>query len=618
MHYLIIAACAAITCCTAFSMEIKPQETFNIKHPDGDITVPTDIVQKYSALRAATAATKTMNGTFKLEEYDHKHVCTFFDIIQNKLTTPLGHNNLESLLALNDYLSAGDAKEQLLFQKQITSPLNTFLKTNPKKLYQHTDKLCLYENIFDAVDNATKKYLATLADNPEEETSFCCALYMAMYNSRLSKLWYAVTQATPIDIRTRPGLTPLVQDDAKDPFLLALGQWKEQDPARRLFGKLMDALGHDSRTPGITWLGHPTTNESVTSLHNFDECFYDIDPRYGRLSRCIKGGNIGLGNAFDRCHLPLVAEWCKYIRERANNKKCSAWSDNTIYQIDIGHNQSIRRFYDVDSMALRNPVFQPRSYEPPYPFYTGSKHKLPNNKILVTCETKKNASLDGLNTIPPTKSTCFKIPSLPSSTHYADRDEQQKRTLYFVTPPWWKLKTIATWIAGAGILYAISKSVARAHLDNKVFYTSRIDNEFFNVITYEDIQAFRAIKSVNGESYVQIMNGDLVKVRLNAIVNTWQNTTKSPLTLDSLFKANSLLKTAKTIDTLSNDTWWGTTYLGGIATLIKGCEFLYLQGMGFLWNTIGLVFPHFAERTCTICVDKPKDAPIQQNIAVLN
>jgi hypothetical protein len=588
MHYLIIATYAVITCFTAFSMEIEPQEAFKIKHSDGDIVIPNDVVQKYSVLRTAT--TTGMKRDLTLNEYDHKHVCTFFDTIQNKLTTPLDHRDLKSLLALNDYVSGGNTEEQLLFQKQITSPLSTFLKTNPKKLYQHIDKLCLYENIFDTVDNSTKKKLATLADNPEEETSFCCALYMAMYNSRLSKLWYTVTQATPINIRPRYRAT-IAEADAQDPFLLALKKWKKEDPARRLFGKLMDALGHysikrETTDPTFNYKNgyehSAEINSFFTSLHNLDSSYHYTHAQVSKLF---------LDNAFDRCHLPLIAEYCEYVQERAYDRRCARGMTYQINRMSFGNNKSIRRFYDVDSIALNNAVFQSAyHYE----------------DLHVNCSIKQNAQLDGLDTISPSKNICLEIPSLPSSTHYTHQGEGiENKTIYAITPPWWRLKTIATLIGGAGILYAISKSITKAHLANETFYKTRIDNEFFNVITDENMQAFRAIKSVRGESYVKIMDNDLVKDRLNNILYTWHNTAKNTLTDDSLTQADTLLKTANTIDVSYFGSWFVSIILQRIVpAFVAGFGFLNFQGRRFLSNTIGLVFPGCAERTCTICVPK--------------
>jgi hypothetical protein len=429
------------------------KKTSAIEHPHGHITIPSTIANKYSFF-SLQSNTQWKQENITLQEFNYKHIKQFFALennqqsswsYENPSNSTITSDDIYALQKLNDFLSAGNHAQQSL---AIPFLIANTLKARPKDIYKNLPLLTLYEQIFDSVDKPMQKSLALQADNQNDHTSFCCALYMAMYNPNISDLWYQVTKKTAIGYteKNRKYCFDLKEKvEFSDPFFLALQKWKQHDPACRLFGKLMDALGHDSTTLGLftnsdySHGSEVNINKTVTSLHNFDVCYWYL--REDDLKQQLNPISLYACNAFDRTHLPLIVEWCRYIKESQYQKAIESGNVSRLSAIKIGDNQSIRRFYDVDSFTLHKPIFCTRTR--------------------IVCDAKPTAHFDGLNTIPPSKEITFSLHHLPpniDATFSHDFPSGNKfMYAYKVFPAWWRIKTITYWAFIVGGFYYIRR-----------------------------------------------------------------------------------------------------------------------------------------------------------------
>jgi hypothetical protein len=320
---------------------------YTIDHPQGHITIPSTITDKYSFF-SLQSNTQLKQEKITLQEFDYKHIKQFFDLVENKPSSilswqywnnsPITDEDVEPLLHLNNFLSAGIAEQQAF----ITTSIANRLKARPKDIYKNLPLLTLYEQIFDSADKPTQKLLAMQADNQNDHTSFCCALYMAMYNPNVSTLWNNVGKDTKFDIDHKTMLDINAELKIEYRPVSGLEQWYTQDPARILFGKCMDALNRRS-----IWLN----DQPRTSLHEF---YYCTNEKFNAENK----PNISIKDPIDRTHLPLIAKFHEYNRTKFHVKY--EYSFIHIDKLTIG-NKSIRRLYDVDTMALANSVFSPKA-----------------------------------------------------------------------------------------------------------------------------------------------------------------------------------------------------------------------------------------------------------------
>jgi hypothetical protein len=549
--------------------------TYTINHPSKKtIMVPPSIAQKYDFFNANTL----WHGQKAISFSDHsvRHINQFFDILHDKPTSSfmwrywpkasntIMDNDVEPLYNLNEYVSCGNSHQKIFLATAIANKL----KDNPNQLYNNLPLLTLYESIFDSVDPSTKKTMAMHADDSTIPSSLCCTLYKVMYNPRLSSLWHRVTVSNK-----------KISRDDPNAFINVLAQWKKQDPARRLFGKLMDSLGYiSSAEQSIKEREYNTYDllfviDCINSLHNFDQVMYSLFQKVqGRYTgKRYTGRGLYLSNTFDRLHMPLITIFWEYLDYADSSQTIDAMS---CIQQDK-ESASIRNFYTVDAYALKSEIIT-QSF---------TQH------FTIDCKMKY---AEGLQDVPKEKNIQFFFETMPSNVNPIRKFNNNPYS-FIILPRFARLKTFATWVGILSVCYGLHK----LYKANTAYIAKKIDTHM-QTITPEICQGIAACKTLG------FPISDHTDIANHATIKLIEPMQKAPPDILNYIKlANNYIKHAESLEKSTIPSSLINNFIAGCVSIcLTTSLFMSDKVTGFFYEVADILHLSWMRPACTIyCKD---------------
>jgi hypothetical protein len=391
----------------------QKKEDFTIKHPHANIVVPWPIVAQFTLL-TASAHTKMGNANLTLSEYEIPIINTVFDLANNK-PTKIELCHLPSITALIDYLGPKPDIEGT-----IAKNVSPFLIDTPPLLYKWLKKYkqkTYYETI-----------IASIVSLPEEsQQAFLDFLYEKKFDIPLFK-------------------EHTIRDYTKD-----LQTWGQTNTAYYIYDQIIEARKEESCTsPSVKRFDPPLIFSSTESLHNLHTLF-DHYPMQQIFCKHSADYSFRIyGSKLKRLHLPLLE---KCIMTLIAQKK-------DMYPIDaidiISSRSCIRCLYISDIEALKSTCFQNQIVYPSTKF-NYFMHSLVNSPytddFTLRCMLSPDVALpiEKLKSLP--KKLRLEIGNKPKNVANLITGKQANQYFSYIFPPYWRIKTIATWLLLGGIYF---------------------------------------------------------------------------------------------------------------------------------------------------------------------